>query len=526
MNTIYKYGFFGTALVLSLALGACTDDKNYGEAGSEALLINSVDIEKTDYEIKDGSICLAFGQKLELHYTVSPINADNPVLAWSSSNEEIATVSPNGVITAGQKEGQAVIFVTPEIGFGSQEATPTLSVKVIKEVIPVESLTLKTDNEEDGAESTTLLAGENRQMQVTALPEDHTYERYNWVSTNPEVATVDENGFVQTLEKGTTTIKLTTRDGGTASASYTFTVLPSIVPTAVEFINTDKLQNLAYGQTVNLHDYVKLTPTDATFSLIKWSMDDEKMASFDNKGYMKLSMSIKPSTFKLVGHTLKLTASTPEGKVLGSTTVTTDGGYFIHNFKDGMSPYTVTLNGKTTRTDKDRYIHFDISVSGRQDISLAATDKKGGFYVSTAKYKYFAIKIRRPYYYDEENGYSSIKPGTKDGWRYNKMALNITPTSVDNLGHQNFSKMLDLTSATPALINVKWDGQPQVYVFEFNQDKLIKGTDAETGLVDLKYLDLIMADMHESISERSYDIYWMGTFSSLEEIKAYYLANE
>ncbi len=525
MNTIYKYGFFGTALMLSVALGACSDDKNYGEVGSEALLINSVDIEKTDYELKDGSICLAFGQQLELHYTISPVNADNPVLTWTSTNEDIVTVSSTGVITAGQKEGKAVIYVSPEIGFGTQEATPTLSVKVIKEVIPVESLTLKTDNVEDGAESTTVLAGENRQMQVTALPENHTYERYTWLSSDPEVATVDENGLVQTLKKGEATITLTTRDGGTARASYSFKVLPSIVPTAVEFINTDKLQDLAYGQTVDLHDYVKLTPEDATFSLIKWSMDDEKMASFDNKGNMKLSLTINPSTFKLTGHKLSLIASTPDGKTLGSTTVTTAGGYFIHNFADGLAPFSASWRLGTTYKKEDKYYHVDVSGSGRQDIVLASTSNKGGFYVSTAKYKYFAVKIRRPYYYDETKGYNGVKHGTANGWKYNKMALNLTPTSVGNIGHVNFSKELDMSGDTPTLTDVKWNGQPKVYVFEFNQAKLLEGTDKETGLVDLNYFDLVVADI-DYVTEKSYDLYWLGTFSSLEEIKAYYLANE
>lgn len=525
MNKNYKYYIYGSAIMLLLALGACADDKNYGETGEEAILLNSVEIAKTDYEIKDGSICLEFGQVLELKYTLTPESADDPNLIWSSSNEKVATVSQKGVITAGQTEGTAIIYAKPAIGFGPQAATPTRNVTVIDKMVPIQSLTMKTDNPEDGEGSTTVLAGENRQFVVTAMPESHTYEKYTWQSSNPEVATVDETGFVETLKEGNVTINLTSRDGGNASTSYSFTVLPSVLPTAVEFINTEELQNLAYGETIDLHDYVKLTPENATFALIKWNTDDNKLASVNNRGILKVGLSITPSEFKLIGHTINLTASDQDGQALNNTQLTTAGGHFIHNFKDGLSPFMFDKKDGMSYIEHDTYMHVNLGVQSatdfRQDLKVANTGNAGGFMLSTTRYKYFAMKFRRSYYYDAATDtYSRYAPG-KSG---NKLAFNLTPTTGTNVGHWESFKQLDINSGS--LINEVWDGQPKVYVWKLDDhSNLVNATDAETGLVDIKNADIVVADV-KAEQEKSYDIYWIGTFSSLEEIKAYYLANE
>ena len=62
----------GAAILLSLGLVACSDDKDLGTIGSERIIISSVDLAKTDYEVKDGSICLVYGQSIEMSYKVNP----------------------------------------------------------------------------------------------------------------------------------------------------------------------------------------------------------------------------------------------------------------------------------------------------------------------------------------------------------------------------------------------------------------------------------------------------------------------
>ncbi len=363
--------------------------------------------------------------------------------------------------------------------------------------------------------------GGSLQLTASVLPANVSNKTVNWTSSDEKVATVDATGLVSFLKTGEVTIKATSGDG-LAKDSVTFNIVEQKI--ALTF-NKSSLQGLAYGQKVNLKGCVTVTPADMDFSQIKWS-DASGLASVDANGMLTVKISGITADLQMKGHTINLVASDGNGVKIDSVDVTVAAGRMLYNFADGVAPFDVSWNSGTTYSQEKKYLHVDVSSSLRQDIRLASTSNKGGFYVSTAKYKYFAVKIRRPYYYDETNGYNGVKHGTANGWKYNKMALNLTPTSVGNIGHVNFSKELDMSGDTPTLTDVKWNGQPKVYVFEFNQAKLLEGTDAATGLVDLKYFDLVIADINESVSEKSYDLYWIGTFDSLEAIKEYYVANE
>lgn len=526
MKKKYIQYICGTAIISLLGLYACTDEKEFGNTGEEAFLINSIQLEKTGYEIKTGAICLVYGQKLKLNCQVGPENADNLDIMWTSSQKNIATIDKDGVITAGNEEGSTTIYAMPAIGFGASETTPSCIVKVIREAVPVTGLTLKSDNPEDETNDFNVLAGEFRQLKVTVSPEDHTYERFTWTTSNPQVATVTEKGLVEMVAPGEVTITLTSDEvGGAASASMSFKVAPSVQPTGIEFINTEKLLNMAYGESVNLKDFVKLTPEDATFSLIKWTSTNDKLLSVDNLGNMKVNFDIVTANLKMIGHSLTLTGSTQTGTVLGSTEVKTEGGHFIHNFRDGLAPFTFDKKQGMSYQEHDTYMHVNLGVQSatdsRQDLKLAETGNNGGYMLSTTKYKYFAMKFRRPYYYDDATGkYSRYAPG-KNG---NKLAFNITPLTGSNVGHWESFKQLDITNGK--LIDEQWDGQPKVYVWTLDgHNNLKNATDPETGLVDIKNADLVIADV-KAEQEKSYDIYWIGTFSSLEEIKAYYEANE
>lgn len=520
-----RYKLAGCVLASLFLLSAC-GEKDYGETGEEVQLINAINIAPNDYQLSDGTICLEYGQTLQLDYTVTPDDAYDKAIVWSSSNDIVASVSQTGTITAGITSGSCVVKAAPEIGFGPAAATPALNVKVIEKAVKISSITLSTDNDEDGETGTTVLAGETRQMSINALPSDHTYSNYTWTSSDTTVAKVGDDGFVTTLSRGTAVITAASRDGGGASGSYTFTVLPSVMPTGVVFVNTADLQDLSYGQSINLKNYVTLAPADATFSLIQWTSSDETVASVDNRGFLNVNLTIQPSVFQLVDRDVTLTASDKEGTTLGSVTIHIEGGRFIHNFKNGLAPYRfASQNSGMSYSIVDNHMHVNLGVQSatdfRQDLQLAYTGGGGGFMLSTKKYKYLAIKFRRPYYYDSATGtYSRYAPGQ----RGNKLALNLTPKTGSNVGHWEGFQQLDLDNVS--LINEVWDGQPKVYVWTLDKhNNLVNATDAETGLVDINYMDLVIADV-KAVQEKSYDIYWIGTFSSLEEIKAYYLANE
>ena len=65
------------------------------------------------------------GETLQLTATVSPDNADDKTVTWSSSDDSIATVDQNGLVTA-KAEGKVVITATNSAG---QSANCMITVK-------------------------------------------------------------------------------------------------------------------------------------------------------------------------------------------------------------------------------------------------------------------------------------------------------------------------------------------------------------------------------------------------------------
>ena len=163
--------------------------------------VESVSLDKT-------SITLTEGDSQTLTATVSPSNATNKNISWSSSNTSVATVN-NGVVTA-IKAGTATITVTAEDG----GKTATCQVTVNAKVYNVESVSLDKTN-------ITLTEGDSETLTATVSPSNATNKNVIWKSSNTSVATVN-NGVVTAIKAGTATITVTTDDGGkTATCQVT-----------------------------------------------------------------------------------------------------------------------------------------------------------------------------------------------------------------------------------------------------------------------------------------------------------------
>lgn len=94
----------------------------------------------------------------------------------------------------------------------------------IVEMDPVPATSIELDKT-----SAVILEGETLQLTATVLPGYTTYKVVGWYSSNPAVATVDENGLVTAVSVGTATITAVTTDGSNLSASCNVTVLQEIV---------------------------------------------------------------------------------------------------------------------------------------------------------------------------------------------------------------------------------------------------------------------------------------------------------
>lgn len=132
---------------------------------------------------------LIVGTKETLQATITPDTAENKKVIWSSSDEEVATVSKEGEVTA-IKEGTATITVTTEDRNKKEECLVT--VKEIKFIL--------SETEKN------LLVGNSVQIDYQITPEELENKTVSWKSSDEEVATVSKEGIITGLKEGTVTI--------------------------------------------------------------------------------------------------------------------------------------------------------------------------------------------------------------------------------------------------------------------------------------------------------------------------------
>ena len=125
---------------------------------------------------------------------------------YVSSDDSIAAVSDSGLITA-IAAGETTITVT----IGGK--TFTVRVKVVTYKLNESEMLLKA-----GAQG-----GDSKQLSVSD-DADNVVSNVSYVSRNPEIATVDENGLVTAVAVGTATIAATTSDDVTLLCTVTVTI--------------------------------------------------------------------------------------------------------------------------------------------------------------------------------------------------------------------------------------------------------------------------------------------------------------
>ena len=216
--------------------------------------VQSVTLDKTTLHLAEG-----------LHYTlvatVLPEDAADKTVLWESSNPEVATVD-GGEVTA-IAEGTAVI--TAKVG----EHTASCTVSVQKNVVVATSVSL---NKNDLA----LVKGQEEVLVATILPENTTDNTVQWTSTDPYIASVDNQGKVSALNGGSTTVMAVTTNNLVAECVVTVTV-----PVASVTLSHTSL-SLLEGRTVMLS--ASVLPEDATNKNISWSSSIPAIASVSADG--------------------------------------------------------------------------------------------------------------------------------------------------------------------------------------------------------------------------------------------------
>lgn len=213
------------------------------------------------------TITIRKGQSIYLNATILPYNADDKTVVWSSSRPEYCTVDQYGMITGIEPTGEnyeAVITVTSN---DNPEIFATCRVKVIQ---PITGITLNSTYQE-------MWVGSKYAIIPDIQPADADNKKVTYISSDPEVASVDENGIVTALKGGTTVIEITTEQYGLKA---TCTILVKEYVTSITLDASEKY--LGLGKTDKLTATVEAAT--ATNRNVVWSSSDPDICSVDQQG--------------------------------------------------------------------------------------------------------------------------------------------------------------------------------------------------------------------------------------------------
>lgn len=221
-------------------------------------------IEKADIPVASVSISrpsaeLVEGESLTLTASVSPSDATEKTISWSSSKPSVASVDQKGTVNA-LSVGTTVIKASA----GGKNDSCTITV--ISKTIGVSSITLDKS-------SLSLKIGEEYQLNATINPSNASEKNVSWSSASSSIATVN-NGLVKGISAGET--EITASCGGKKAVCKV-----KIMPVEVESISLSKTElELFVGDSETIT--ATINPENATNKQITWTSSDSRIATVSN----------------------------------------------------------------------------------------------------------------------------------------------------------------------------------------------------------------------------------------------------
>ena len=268
-TALIENGLLQAGQTLNLAL-----NKDYdlvpGQSHVEEVPVSVTEIKVNDEHKLDRLISTTY----TLSPVVLPVNASNKAVTYSTSNEQVATVSPTGVVTA-LKEGSADITVT---SVSNGEVIGKTAFAVVDSTKRVEDIVF---DEMD----TNIYIGTPAMVKAAAVPSDATYSDITYYSKNPTVATVNSaTGVVTPRRKGTAIIAAVS-DKGSFEKTITLNVgINEQLEPVKGIINIPSKLEVSLESQTTIQLSGKVVPTYADNTTLIYKADESGSISVDENG--------------------------------------------------------------------------------------------------------------------------------------------------------------------------------------------------------------------------------------------------
>ena len=272
----------GNGVVTAISRGTATITVKTTDGGYTDTCDITVEQRVTGVSVSPTNSTLVLGDSdasndsVSLTDTISPSNANNQDITWTSSDPSVATVDSSGVVTA-QKAGTATITATSVDGGLEDTCSVTVEQRAFGVVVSPDLHTLVLGDADTANDTVTLTAA--------VSPDDASDKTVSYSSSDETVATVDENGVVTAVSRGIATITAKTTDGG-----YTDTCLITVEQRATGVSVAPASKTLILGDSDASNDSISLTatvsPSNANDQDITWTSSNPSVATVDEFGFV------------------------------------------------------------------------------------------------------------------------------------------------------------------------------------------------------------------------------------------------
>lgn len=281
--------------------------------------------------------------QIQLSSVIVPEDAYCKDITWSSSNDAVATVDSNGVVTAITPGSVIITAMSSDPYSASYPKRASANITVLQAVssVSLDQTSLNMNN------------GSFVNLVPTISPDNASQKTLAWESSDPDIVRVI-NGQLYAAAGGSATITATATDGSGKSASCNVNVIQMV--SSIRISSGTSLEMSMYESTRLLAD---ISPETATNKNIEWSSSDENVAVVSPLGEVKI----------VGAGTCAITCSTVDGSKLSASTS-------IHVPSISIDSQNVTVTSKNGGT-------VDVGYYGYDSSNFKVNAPMGGFFTLT-----------------------------------------------------------------------------------------------------------------------------------------------
>lgn len=311
-------------------------------------------------------VTLKINDTFRLSVAVTPDDATDKSVTWSSSNNDVVKVDETGLITAVGSGNATIIVQSVDSG--------VIDVCNVSVYQPVEQVKMNTN-------TMSVRKGTVFWLNAVALPENAINKTIEWSSSDTSIATVDDSGMVTTLQPGECTIIATSKDTGVTD-KCTVVVLE---PVTGIYLNAPEA-TIYTGEKFVIIPTVE--PVDADNKSVTYLSSDPSVATVDSNGIVtgvsggSAIILVTTSERGLVA-SMKITVYEFVTKI----TIDNESDYINHGVTRRLvatvEPKTATNRGVAWSSDKPNVISVTSNGNitavgyGTATITATATDGSG-----------------------------------------------------------------------------------------------------------------------------------------------------